>query len=155
MKDSTTRMVSTLTHQPKQKKGFLATITDSFPIKIAVPLTTSLALSYFGGPYVTVMSRESFPYAYGFMTGSIPNELGMIEYYGTYVPMREHIANIAYQNSNLICMTAGFAGYFAVKSIYNISSSISNSIYSLFTSVENVEEDVFYDSDLDNNLAIP
>lgn len=115
----------------------LGALADSSVVKMSMPVIAAVTVGYLGAPYVATGVREGFPYAYGFLTKTYPEQLSYTEYYGVYVPMREHVVNFVYQNGSAICATAGLASYYALKGTYNLASSIGSSVWSIFSSSEN------------------
>ncbi len=108
------------------------------------PLAVTVASGYFIAPYISTITRYGFPYFYGHITGTAPEDLGYLEYGSIYLPMREHATDFAYQNAYTISVTAGLVGYglvrlsyFATKSVvsntYHAVSSIGRSLFSFFS----------------------
>ncbi|QDP71241.1 hypothetical protein FOG18_00900 [Legionella israelensis] len=99
------------------------------------PIAVSVVTGYFVAPYVSTITRYGFPYFYGSITGTMPEDLGYLEYGSIYIPMREHVTDFAYQNAYAISMTAGLAGYALVKGSYHTTKLVANNAYQAVSSI--------------------
>lgn len=152
-KDSSNSLVKS--EEEEQRNG-LSRINNIPAVRQIYPITASIVAGYLVAPYVSTITRYGFPYFYGTITGTMPEDLGYLEYGSIYLPMQEHAVNFAYQNSNMISMTAGVVVYslaklsysvtrFTISSASKMASSLGSSLYSFFCNKDDPElnEDEF------------
>lgn len=142
METETTRELPT---NEISENSILSKIKNAQSTSYLYPIAISVVTGYFVAPYVSTITRYGFPYFYGSITGTMPEDLGYLEYGSIYIPMREHVTDFAYQNGYAISMTAGLVGYGLAKVSYSAAklvvsnacqavSSIGRSLFSFFSS---------------------
>ena len=98
-----------------------AKFTSSPQFKSTAMFAATAALSFYGGPYAAVAARSAFPYAYGLAFGAVPSKLSLA-YWVTYLPLREHACQAAFNYGPTFCTQATSTAY-AVRQYLNSSDS--------------------------------
>ena len=106
----------------QQPQALVTTNSGNMPNLLpAVQVGGTMALYYFGPPYVAAATRTLFPLFYSLIFGS---PTGMIPYCVTYIPAREQAVLFAAKHSHEI-IVASIAGFYTVD---HAARSVANSI---------------------------